>query len=292
LLLLWGRSYIEPVTAPPEPRHIVAQQVIALCLQENKIGRTLWHQEWNGLAPFDRSSEPILRYLVEEGFVERDGELLFIGPQAEQRFGRRHFMDMMAVFTAPPQFTVLAGRQEIGQTDPSLLTDKIEGPRLLLLAGRSWQVTWIDWKRKRCFVEAADSGGRARWHTPGIGGASFALSRSTRDVLLGEDPPVKLTQRAQRVLAETRDEHGLTAHPAGTVISRKGMDIRWWTWAGYRANATLAATPSGLTDEKQWFDDVSIRLRTDLPLKSGGRGHLTYPLNSASRKLTNGLWRA
>jgi ATP-dependent Lhr-like helicase len=264
LLLLWGKGYVEPVTAPPEPRHIVAQQLLALCLQENKIGRTLWHEEWNGLTPFDRSGEPIVRYLIEEGFVERDGELLFIGPQAEQRFGRRHFMDMMAVFTAPPQFTVLAGRQEIGRTDPSLLTDKIEGPRLLLLGGRSWRVTWIDWKRKRCFVEAADSGGRARWHTPGIGDAGFALSRSARDVLLGEDPPVKLTHRAQRVLTETREDHGLTAHPAGTVISRSGMDIRWWTWAGYHANATLAATLPGLTDEKQRFDDVSIRLRTDL----------------------------
>jgi ATP-dependent Lhr-like helicase len=264
LLLLWGKGYVEPVTAPPEPRHIVAQQVLALCLQENKIGRALWHQEWNGLAPFDRSGEPIVRYLVNEGFIERDGELLFIGPQSERHFGRRHFMDMMAVFTAPPQFTVFAGRQEIGRTDPSLLTDKIEGPRLLLLAGRSWRVTWIDWKRKRCFVETADSGGRARWHTPGIGGAGFALSRSARDVLLGEDPPVKLTHRAKRVLAETRDEHGLTAHPAGTVISRSSSDIRWWTWAGYRANATLAASFPGLTDEKQRFDDVSIRLRTDL----------------------------
>ncbi|KFU81959.1 ATP-dependent helicase Lhr and Lhr-like helicase [Amycolatopsis lurida] len=264
LLRLWGNGYIEPVTAPPEPRHIVAQQVLAVCLQENKIGRKLWHQEWNNLAPFDQGSGPIMRYLVDEGFIERDGELFFIGPQAEQRFGRRHFMDMMAVFTAPPQFTVLAGRQEIGQTDPSLLTDKVEGPRLLLLAGRSWRVTWIDWKRKRCFVEAADSGGRARWHAPGAGGASFALSRSVRDVLLGEDPPVKLTQRAHRVLAETRDERGLAAHPAGTVVSRNGMDIRWWTWAGYRANATLAATLGGLTDEKQRFDDVSIRLRTDL----------------------------
>jgi ATP-dependent helicase Lhr and Lhr-like helicase len=41
LLLLWGRGYVEPVTAPPQPRHIVAQQVLALCLQENKIGRAL-----------------------------------------------------------------------------------------------------------------------------------------------------------------------------------------------------------------------------------------------------------
>jgi ATP-dependent helicase Lhr and Lhr-like helicase len=264
LLKLWGDGYVEPVVAPPEPRHIVAQQILALCLQEHRIGNRLWAEAWNGLPPFDRSAEPIIRYLVEEGFIDQDGDLMFIGPEAELKFGRRHFMGMTAVFTAPPQFTVLAGRQEIGRTDPALLTEKVQGPRLLLLGGRSWKVTWTDWKRRRCYVEPAEGGGKARWLTPGVSGAGFELSRATRDVLLGADPPVALTQRAKRVLAEVRDEHLPTVHPAGTVITRTGTDIRWWTWAGYRANATLATTLSSLTDEVQRFDDASIRLRSDL----------------------------
>ena len=207
LLHLWGQGYVEPVVAPPEPRHIVAQQLLALCLQEHRIGSRLWVEAWNGLAPFDRSAEPILRHLVEQGFIDQDGELLFIGPTAEQRFGHRHFMGMTAVFTAPPQFTVLAGRQEIGRTDPMLLTEKTDGPRLLLLGGRSWRVTWTDWKRRRCYVEPAEGGGKARWLTPGVSGASFALARAVREVLLGADPPVALTQRAKRILADVRDEH-------------------------------------------------------------------------------------
>ena len=264
LLHLWGQGYVEPVVAPPEPRHIVAQQLLALCLQEHRIGSRLWVQAWNGLAPFDRSAEPILRYLVEQGFVDQDGELLFIGPTAEQRFGYRHFMGMTAVFTAPPQFTVLSGRQEIGRTDPMLLTEKTDGPRLLLLGGRSWRVTWTDWKRRRCYVEPAEGGGKARWLTPGISGASFELARSVREVLLGADPPVALTQRAKRFLTEIRDEQVATVHPGGTVITRSGEDVRWWTWAGYRANATLAATLSHLTDGVQRFSDASIRMRSDL----------------------------
>jgi ATP-dependent Lhr-like helicase len=43
--------------------------------------------------------------------------------------------------------------------------------------------------------------------------------------------------------------------------------VRWWTWAGYRANATLAATLSHLTDGVQRFDDASIRMRADLSLE-------------------------
>ncbi len=264
LVHLWGQGYVEPVAAPPEPRHIVAQQVLALCLQEHRIGSGLWPSAWNGLAPFDRTAEPILRHLVASGFIDQDGDLLFIGPAAEMRFGHRHFMGMTSVFTAPPQFTVLSGRQEIGRTDPMLLTEKIDGPRLLLLGGRSWRVTWVDWKRRRCFVEPADSGGKARWLTPGVSGASFALSRAVRDVLLGADPPVLLTKRAERVLAEIRGDKLAAAHPGGTVIVRAGDDVRWWTWAGYRANATLAATLSGLVDVSQRFDDASIRLRADL----------------------------
>jgi ATP-dependent Lhr-like helicase len=264
LLLLWSKGFVEPVTAPPQPRHIVAQQLLALTLQENRIGDRLWTEGWNGLPPFDRGAEPILRHLVDEGFLERDGELLFIGPEAEKRFGRRHFMDMTAVFTAPPQFTVLHGRREIGRTDPALLTEKVDGPRLLLLGGRNWKVGWIDWKRQRCFVEEATSGGKARWHTPGISGASLELTRSVRDVLLGADPPVKLTQRAKLALAEERDEASTVVHPGGSVITRDGQDVRWWTWAGYRANATLASTLSELTDRKQHADDESIRLRADV----------------------------
>ena len=267
LLHLWGQGYVEPVVAPPEPRHIVAQQLLALCLQEHRIGSRLWTEAWNGLVPFDRSAEPILRYLVDQGFVDQDSELLFVGPAAEQRFGHRHFMGMTAVFTAPPQFTVLAGRQEVGRTDPLLLTEKTDGPRLLLLGGRSWKVTWTDWKRRRCYVEPADGGGKARWLTPGVSGASFALSRAAREVLLGADPPVALTQRAKRILAEVREENLGVVHPGGTVITRAGEDVRWWTWAGYRANATLAATLSHLTDSVQRFDDASLRLRGDLTLE-------------------------
>jgi ATP-dependent helicase Lhr and Lhr-like helicase len=264
LLHLWCQGYVESVIPPPEPRHIVAQQLLAVCLQKHSIGRQLWADEWNDLPPFDASAGPVMTYLAENGFVDADGELVFIGPTAERAFGRRHFMGMTAAFTAPPQFTVISGRDEIGRTDPMLLTEPVEGPRLLLLAGRSWKVNWIDWKRQRCFVEPAEGGGKAFWLNKGLTGASFALTRSVREVLLGADPAVLLTERARRVLAEERDDEWSTVHPAGTVIVRDRDDVRWWTWAGFKANATLAATLSDLADSEQRFTDTYIRMRADL----------------------------
>jgi ATP-dependent Lhr-like helicase len=55
-------------------------------------------------------------------------------------------------------------------------------------------------------------------------------------------------------------------HPGGSVIlrDRDSTDVRWWTWAGFRANATLAATLGEVVDPVQRFDDHQIRLREDL----------------------------
>ncbi|MDX2644329.1 DEAD/DEAH box helicase [Streptomyces sp. PA03-1a] len=265
LLLLWGRGWVEPVTAPPEPRHLVAQQLLAATLQQHKLGDQLWPSQWNGLAPFDRSAVPILRYLVDEGFLDEDSGLLFVGPEAERRFGKRNFIELTASFTAPPQFTVLSGRVEIGQTDPSVLTEERPGPRRLLLGGRSWQVTFVDWGRKRVFVEPVDGGGVAKWMNGGVAGLSYALTRAMREILLGATPPVTLTRRAEACLAEIRENEGPGSVQAnGTLITRVGDDVRWWTWAGYRANATLAGTLSSIADPVQRATDCWLRLREDL----------------------------
>ncbi|HEX6970375.1 MAG TPA: DEAD/DEAH box helicase [Micromonosporaceae bacterium] len=266
LLTLWGRGWVEPVVPPPEPRHIVAQQILALCLQQHRIGDRQWANEWNGLAPFDHTAEAIVRHLIEQGYLDSDSGLLHIGPEAERRFGRRHFADLTVTFTAPPQFTVLAGRTEIGWTDPALLTERVDGPRRLLLGGRSWQVTYIDWARRRCFVEPVDTGGKALWLGSGPPtGLSYPMVRAMRDVLLGTDPPVRLTRRARHRLAALRLDATGVAHPGGTVIARSGDgELRWWTWAGFRANATLAATLDELVDPKQRYDDTHLRLRDDL----------------------------
>ncbi len=270
LLFLWGRGWVEPIVPPPEPHHIVAQQLLALCLQEHQVGDKLWPQWWSGLKPFTHGSEPIVRHLVEQGYLDQDGGMLFIGPEAERRFGHRHFMALTAVFTAAPEFTVLSGRAEIGRVDPLLLTEDVQGPRLLLLAGRNWHVTYVDWTRRRCFVEPADGHGKARWSTTGgLGGRSFALVRAMRDILLGEEPAgVVLTRRAASKLANLREASVGTVHPDGTAISRTADgDVRWWTWAGFRSNATLTATLASIADPVQHIEDTCIRLRGDLDLE-------------------------
>jgi ATP-dependent Lhr-like helicase len=264
LLRLWNDNFVEPITAPPAPRHIAAQQLLALCLQQGRTGDAVWREWWGDLPIFDGSGPDIPAWLVDNGHLERDGDgMLFIGPEAERRYGRRNFMELLAVFAAAPEFTVLHGRQEVGGADPLMLMRKVDGPRVLSLAGRPWRVTHIDWTRRRCFVEPTDIPGRSLWQgmTPPH---SFELSRAQRDVLLGATPEAALSKRASSALAKLREQSGHRAWTDGTVVERTEDRTVWWTWAGERANATIAAALPEVVDADNDLDNHFVRLRDDV----------------------------
>ncbi|GDY33050.1 DEAD/DEAH box helicase [Gandjariella thermophila] len=274
LLRRWLDGWVEPVTPPPHPRHIAAQQMLALALQEHTIGLNTWRAWWGDLSLFDRSAPAIMRHLVDSGYLERDGDLAFVGPEAERRFGRRYFADLTTVFSAAPEFLVLAGREEIGRVgDDALIADVPAGqPRVLLLAGRGWQVNHLDWQRRRCYVEPSELPGRASWLSWGDG-LSFDVTRGMRAVLLGAElPGVALTRRASAALNDLREQHASHVTLEGTLITRSGKgDLRWWTWAGTAANRTLHASLPAVVDERQRIGDSALRLRPDLSLDDAAR---------------------
>lgn len=261
MLKRWSDGWVEPIEPPAHPRHIAAQQLMALCLQEHRITGAARNEWWGDLPVFDDTADQIMAHLISEGFFETDGPFLHIGPEAERRFGRRYFSDLTAVFTAPPEFLVLAGRNEVGTIGTDLLTQEVAGPRVLLLGGRSWQVTHVDWERRRCFVEAADGGGQAKWSGMS-GGLSYDITRGMRDVILGRLPAgVAFTERALRIISALRASYGENAD-ADRLIVRLPDEAagRWWTWAGTAANRTLQASLPKLIDPRQRIDEKSVRL--------------------------------
>ncbi len=261
LLRLWTEGRVEPVTPPPSPRHLITQQLLALCLQEHQIGRNVWQQWWSGLGAWsDADASAVADWLVETGHLESDGGMLFIGPETERRYGRRHFMELVSVFTADPEFTVIAGTAEVGRIDPLVLLGRQDGPRYISLAGRAWRVTHIDWRRRRCWVEQSDQGARMRWSSSPQP-MSFELCQSRRAVLLGEDSRVTLSKRARAALADAREDAAPRVRPEATVIDADGW---WWTYAGARANATLAAAlPELLHADRLDNDRVHMRGEVD-----------------------------
>lgn len=279
LALRWKQGYVEPVEPPPEPRHIVAQQFLAQALSTRGFPLDRWLLPWASTSLMEWDAPAVLEHLLEHDFLDSDGVRAFIGDTAETTYGRRHFLELLAVFTAPPQFTVIAGRDEIGTVGTETLVDERSGPRVLLLGGRSWLVTHIDWNRRRCFVQQTKSGGRARW-TSFPDGMSFALESGVREVLLGDEPAnVTFTRRARSGLTDAREGMSSFVSETGLVLQRTdGGDWYWWTWAGQKVNRTLTAWLPSIVDPVQRIDGQRIRLFPDLT-----RDEIAIALDAARR---------
>src|SRR5690606_28969741 len=240
VLLLWGRGYVEPVVPPPSPRHIAAQQLLALALQEGRFGLSTWRQWWGGLPVMD-DAEEVLEYLRSEQFLVEDQGMAFIGPRAEQEFGRCHFMDLLATFTADLELRVVAGRREVGTVSPLSVQGRAgEEPRRLLLAGHAWRVEHVDWQRREVVVSEQPEKGSVRWPSEAMA-ESFALVRAQREVLLGTTPEVTMSRRAVAALERVRSELAPTVDASGMVLADAKDRRELWTWAGLRDNETLAA---------------------------------------------------
>jgi len=243
LIELWRRNYVEPVKAPPCPYHILAQQLMALILQERGIGQSQWFpwvESVPGFAelPPERVVE-LVEFMIAKGILWSDNGILAFAPEGENVFGRRNFMDILSVFTSPPLFKVMSGQKELGNVHESTFYKREEGPAILVLAGRSWKTKHLDWKRRIAYVEATDEKGRSRWLGEGQM-LSHAVCQSIRRILASDEDDPAWSRRASQQFTELRDEHLWVSADATSVVQMPNGQVRWWTFAGGIANALLA----------------------------------------------------
>ncbi len=261
LIELWSSGYVEPVQPPPEPFHILAQQIMALALQESGIGRFTWWDWISRMPAFSAMKEAdrtaIVAYMLETGLLADDQGILWLGQAGEQEFGRKNFMEIFSVFQTPPLFSVRHGQTDLGQVhETSFLVRSGERP-VLLLAGRGWVTTTVDWVRKIAYVEPSDEVGRSRWI--GLGQPlSFAYCQAIKRVLQSDVYADRFSRRAVQEITGARGEFSWLAPECTSFVVDAGQGrCLWWTFAGSRANAMLAESLRNLTPAS--FDNLRIR---------------------------------
>lgn len=243
LIELWRREYVEPVQAPPCPYHILAQQLMALILQERGVGRSQWFSWVDSVPAFsempEERIEALLEHMIAKLILWSDDGILSFAPEGESIFGRRNFMDILSVFTSPPLFRVMSGQKELGFVDESTFYKREEGPPILVLAGRSWKTSHLDWKRKIAHVEATDQKGASRWLGEGQM-LSHAICQSIRRILSTDIDDPSWSNRASARFAEIRDEFPWVSPESTSLVLQPNGELRWWTFAGGVANTLLA----------------------------------------------------
>jgi ATP-dependent Lhr-like helicase len=113
-----------------------------------------------------------------------------------------------------------------------------DGPSVLLLAGRAWRVTHLDWRRRRAFAEPAADQGRSRWGGQGQS-LGFELCRAIRQLLAVDTVAPEWSRRAVTQMEAIRSEFPWLAGDDANILGLSGGEVAWWTIAGGRANAAL-----------------------------------------------------
>ena len=300
VLLLWKRGFVEDVVPPPHPRHLAAQQLLALALQEGAFGASDWSRWWGDL-PLMADGAEVLAYLREQEFLVEDSGLLMIGPRAEDEFGKRNFMDLLSTFVADLELRVVAGIKEIGFVSPlAIPARKDREQKPLVLAGRGWLVQYVDWERFTVWVEEIPTKGDVKWPSGAVT-QSFKVCQAKREVLLGAVPDVELSKRVPIALERLREERAGEVSRYGLVLHPRGAGGgRLWTWAGLKANATLLAglglgasgvenesvvLPDGVTGEAIRAADCDAVPVVDEDAVSGLKFSAALPLELAVRTL-------
>ncbi len=241
---LWTQGYVEPARGPEAPTHILAQQMLALVLEQPGLGvdellasvrpfvRATGLEEGDARAVFDHLSE------TDHLFV--DGHRVGIGRAGEEEYGQRHFLELVSVFTSPPVFQVMHNQKEIGSVHQTTFTNRGENERaVILLAGQSWLVTNLDWDRRIAYAEPFDMQGKSTWLSAG-NAMSRRLAEAHREVLCGSERGREhWTERTADKIEFLRTDHEFLA-PDGTTVVRGVDDWDVYTFAGGQANNYLA----------------------------------------------------
>ncbi|PQO28925.1 DEAD/DEAH box helicase [Blastopirellula marina] len=267
LINLWGEDYVEPIEPPAMPIHVLAQQLMALTLQEGGIGRAEWFSWLKGVPGFQTIPPENVEYLVssmlEREILWEDAGILAMGKEGESTYGRRNFLELFSVFMSPPIFSILHGRQEIGYVDIMTFLGKHEGPRILLLGGRAWKVNHIDWRRRMAYVEPTDATGRSRWMGEGQG-LGFRMAQAIKHVLATDNTEDYLSRRAAERIGEIRQEFAWVDPDSTIAILAGAGEVEWWTYGGFRANATFSHALSLATNSKVKHDSFKLTFEPSL----------------------------
>jgi ATP-dependent Lhr-like helicase len=268
LLHLWGEGYVEPVNAPAKPYHILAQQLMALILQERGIGRRAfvdWLAEVPAFSAMSREQvTALVDHLIRTGTLFEDAGILSFGPEGEAEYGRKNFLELLSVFTSPPLFRVMSGQKELGSVHESTFYKKREEPTILVLAGRSWQTNHLDWNRRIAYVEPTDERGRSRWIGEGQF-LSFRVCQAIRRILSAEGTEPYWSQRATARIDEIRQEFPWAAPDHTTLVRQPNGEVQWWTFSGGLANSLLTDHLGATSTAKT--DNLCLRFSSTLKLE-------------------------
>lgn len=244
LIELAKQGWVESVPLQKRCWPVLIHQLLTMALAGGGISQEEAWAHLSKVTDFTGISRPeferLIRWLLADGGLREASGLLVIGPKAEKRFGRKNFMELFAVFTSPVSYTVVTSAgQPLGSLQQEFVDRLVDGVSSFLLGGRGWVVQRIQHDDRRVFVDPAPRGKQPTWggYIPQFLG--FEVCQKMRDILVSSIAFPYLDEQAAAILEEKRESIQPLFQGRRAGIEARDGDLRWWTFAGGKINATL-----------------------------------------------------
>lgn len=268
LIELARKGWVEAVNVSDRCWPVLAHQLLAMTIAYGSITEERAWETLSKIPDFKGVTKEefhqIVGHMVANEFLFPMGQTLTFGDEAERVYGRRNFMELYAVFSSPQLFSVLtrAGK-ELGSLEQQFVDQILEDQTSFLLGGRAWDVTEVDFRRRRIEVAPAPEGKKPSWGGFMPQFLSRELCEGMRRALRDEEDFRYLHPSAKTALEAMREEFVHLLALNDTPVERGAGELTWWTFAGGRINATLRLLLQEQYGWKVSADNLKLRLEGD-----------------------------
>lgn len=242
LIRLRAAGFVEDAAPSSRAIHVLAHQLIAMSLQDHGVEVGRW---WERIRDADAFSDveaseraALVEHMLANNILAEVAGRYILGDKGLRLYGKRNFQELFAVFSTPRVLTVMHGSREVGSVDAWFVQQADAWPLRFVLAGSAWEATTVNWKGGIITAKPATEAGYPRWNGQPLM-LSGPLCRAIRGVLATTEEDECWSKRARVQIATARQEHGFLAETSQPITD--GGELKWWTYAGGRANGLIAA---------------------------------------------------
>ena len=240
----------EKILHPRKAYHILAHQLICLCLQCNGVQPSYAWEILSVSQCFSEITErqflELINFMLDNHFLRKVDDDLVIGETGEKTFLGSNWRKLFAVFESAPMYDVYDGKKHIGTLDSGFV-ESLDVPFVFVLGGIEWQAHKVKTESRLVLARKTVAGEAPKWSTFYGLDVPFETAQEAGRLLFSNTKPDFLNKEAEECLNSEREKIKNVSFKIGkwiVIMSPKNFEI--WTFAGDKINRTLSKMISGL----------------------------------------------
>jgi ATP-dependent Lhr-like helicase len=199
-----GKKEVEPLIPHKAPYNVLVQQIL---LELSRSKRVSWSRikrvllssaVFHNIPP--EKMDSLALFLLDGGFMVKDGDLLMPGPQAEKLYGKSNWKDLYSVIRGGGEYRVITPEGEVvGRLDARFVASRSGGG--FSLGGKIWNLIKSDDSYNLAVAVPGDDQRSQVFWTGGQTGYSPVICRGVQRILARRRSLLPLSDEQEAVLS-------------------------------------------------------------------------------------------